>query len=68
MLIIGNSTPDLAAEAFMPDGRFARLRLGALAGRDAAAHAGLPGGRVHSLRTAAGRWRAGGGPKRGEQP
>ena len=68
MLMIGNPTPDLAVETFMPDGRFERLRLGALAGRDAAARPGLPGGRAHRLRVAAGRWLAGGGPKRGEQP
>ena len=34
MLMIGNPTPDLEVETFMPDGRFERLRLGALAGRD----------------------------------
>ncbi len=33
MLMIGNSTPDLEVEALMPDGRFERLRLGALLGR-----------------------------------
>ena len=33
MLMIGNSTPDLEVEALMPDGRFERLHLGALAGR-----------------------------------
>ncbi|MGH8535504.1 MAG: hypothetical protein ACREXM_03355 [Gammaproteobacteria bacterium] len=30
MLMIGNPTPDLEVEAFMPEGRFERLRLGAL--------------------------------------
>ncbi len=44
MLMIGNLTPDLEVETFMPDGRFERLRLGALAGRDGAARPGLPGG------------------------
>ncbi|MBA2591020.1 MAG: redoxin domain-containing protein [Gammaproteobacteria bacterium] len=33
MLMIGNRAPDLKVEAFMPDGRFERLRLGALLGR-----------------------------------
>ncbi len=33
MLMIGNPTPDLEVEAFLPEGRFERLRLGALAGR-----------------------------------
>ena len=31
--MIGNPTPDLEVEAFMPDGRFKRLRLGSLLGR-----------------------------------
>ena len=66
MLMIGNPTPDLG-ETFMPDGRFERLRLGALAGRDAAARPGLPGGRAHGL-DGGRRWHAGAGLKRGERP
>ena len=67
MLMIGNLTPDLEVETFMPDGRFERLRLGALAGRDGAARPGLPGG-GHRLRLAAGRWFAGRGLKPGGPP
>ena len=58
MLMIGNPTPDLEVETFMPDGRFERMRF---------VQAFQAGG-AHRLRVAAGRWLAGRGLKRGEQP